>query len=261
MSMTTNLPGVPNKNPDFLTKDQVEKAVPPNLKGHVTQAFVDQINNLVQDDLIAEQIRNNFISYTGVMKEGKFKLEDYLNAVAFVSYKLMGYGSQDAYFRTFPQRHAQLIAKGTAPKDIAAYVAAYSRNKLVNLIMEQSLVPTWVLNQHVYQQAINVQRELMTDPDVSAKVRSDAANSILTHLKKPEGKDFQINMDMRETSGISELRSALRDMAQAQQKAIQSGTEVREITAQPLVEGEYSEVQSGEIKGDDANNTDQTEPG
>jgi hypothetical protein len=253
MSMTTNLPGVPNNNPDLLTKEMVEQALPPNLKNHVTQTFVDQINNLVQDPLIAEQIRNNFISYTAVMKEGKFKLEDYLNAVSFVSYKLMGYGNQDSYFRTFPNRHAQLIAKGTSNKDIAAYVAAYARGKLVNLILEQCMVPTWVLNQHVFQEAINTQAELMRDPDVSPKVRSDAANSLMTHLKKPEGKDFQINMDMRETSGITELKNALRDIAEAQQKAIQSGTEVREITAQPLVEGDYTEVK-GEDTGDNGAN-------
>jgi hypothetical protein len=258
MSMTTNLPGVPNNNPDLLTKEMVERAVPPNLKNHVTQQFVDQINNLVADPLVAEQVRNNFINYTGVMKEGKFKLEDYLNAVAFVSYKLMGYSNQDAYFRTFPSRHAHLVAKGTPSKDIAAYVAAYARGKLVNLIMEQSLVPSWVLNQHVYQEAINTQRELMTDPTVSPKVRSDAANSILTHLKKPEGQNFQISMDMKENSGITELKAALRDMAEKQQEMIANGTGVREIAAQPLIEGECVEVQPGE---DNKGGTDQAEPG
>jgi hypothetical protein len=229
---------------DLLTVEQVGKAVPPHLKNAVTQNLVDQVNNIVADPILAEQIRNNFISYSAVMKEGKFKIEDYLHAVVYVSYKLMGYSNKDAYCRTFPTRHANLVAKGTSDKDIAAYVAAYARGKLVNLIMEQSLVPTWVLNQHVFQEAINVQADLMRTAN-SEKVRSDAANSLLTHLKKPEGKDFQINMDMRETSGITELKNALKEMAEAQRGALASGTNIKTITDATIIEAEATEVEDG----------------
>jgi len=71
----------------MLSLDLVQKAVPANLKNAVTQTLVDKINTISSEPLIAEQIRDNFISYTGVLKEGKFKTEDYLNAVAFVSTK------------------------------------------------------------------------------------------------------------------------------------------------------------------------------
>ena len=235
MSMTTGLPGIPNSNPDHLTLEQVRQAVPPNLKNNITQSFVDQINNLVSDELIAEQIRNNFISYSMVMKEGKFKLEDYLNAIAFVSYKLMGYNNQDSYIRTFPKRYADLVAKGTSSKDVAAYVSAYARGKLVNLILEQSLVPTWVLNQHLYQEAINTQAELMRNA-YSEKVRSDAANSILTHLAKPKDQNFQINMEVQESSGMNELKGMLIKLAEAQTEALSKGVSVEQIAAQPLID-------------------------
>lgn len=227
---------------DLLTLEAVTGAVPPHLKNAITQNLVDQVNNVASDPLLAEQVRNNFISYVAVMKEGKFKIEDYLHAVVFVSYKLMGYSNKDAYIRTFPTRYQALAAKGTSDKDVSAYVAAYARGKLVNLILEQSLVPTWVLNQHVYQEAINVQAELMRTA-FSEKVRSDAANSLLTHLKKPEGKDFQINMDMRETSGITELREALKDMASAQRDAIAGGAGIKTITDAPIVEAKAREVE------------------
>lgn len=243
MTLTTGMPGIPNPSPELLTVEMVQQAVPPNLKGHINQQFVDQINNLVSDPLVAEQVRNNFVSYAAVMKEGKFKLEDYLNAVAYVSYKLMGYNNQDAYFRTFPQRHADLVARGVTAKDISAYVSAYSRGKLVNLIMEQSLVPTWVLNQHVYQEAINTQAEIMRTA-MSDKVRSDAANSILTHLGKPKDGNFQIALEMKENSGLTEMKNMLTKLAEAQQSAIQGGVEVRDIAAQPLIEATATRVES-----------------
>lgn len=226
----------------MLTRELVEKALPANLKGAATQALTDQINTIVSDPLVAEQVRNNFVSYSGVLKDGKFKTEDYLHAVTFVSFKLMGDSNQDAYFKTFPQRYQQLLAKGTSSKDISAYVAAYARGKLVNLILEQSLVPSWVLNQDIYQKAINTQYELMTDPDISPKVRSDAANSLLTHLTKPKEAGPLVSIDMRETSGMAELKTMLTQLAQTQRQAIESGVSPKEIAAQKIIDGEAEAI-------------------
>lgn len=225
----------------MLTVDVVAKSLPANLKACATQQFVDQINNIVTDPIVAEQVRDNFISYTKVLQEGKFKTEDYLHAVTYVSYKLMGYSNQDAYFRTFPQRHQALVAKGTSAKDIAAYVSAYNKGKLVNLILEQTLVPSWVLNQDAYQKAINTQVELMQNA-MSEMVRTQAANSLLTHLSKPKEVGPLINFDMRENSGMNELRDLLGKVAAKQQDAIRNGISTKDIANQTIIEGEVKEV-------------------
>lgn len=206
-----------------LTIEQVTSALPAQLRTSVTQHFVDMLNQLQVDPEMADNIRDNFLSYSNVLKEGRFKIEDYFNAVSYVSYKLMNMSNQDAYIRTFPKRHADLVARGATPKDISSYVAAYHKGKLVNMIMEQVMVPVWVLNQDMFQRALNVQYELMTDPDMSGKVRTDAANSILTHLKKPEKMDFQLNMNTPETSGMKELTAALTNLASAQLAQIEQG--------------------------------------
>ena len=226
----------------MLTKEQVERSLPANLKSAATQPLTDLLNNIAADPLVAEQVRNNFISYTSVLKEGKFKAEDYVHAVAYVSYKLMGYSNQDAYFRTFPQRHANLVARGTTPKDISAYVSAYHKGKLVNLIMEQSLVPSWVLNQDLYQKALNVQADLMVNAK-SELVQQQAANSILLHLAKPKDSvNFQLNLDVKENSGMTELKDALAKMAQQQQQLIQAGMSTKEVAAATIIEAEVREV-------------------
>lgn len=226
----------------MLSRELVQKAVPANLKNSITQELVDSINSIAADPILADTVRNNFLSYTGVLKDGKFKVEDYLHAVMYVSYKLMGSSNQDAYIKTFPERYQILVEKGTSNKDIAAYVSAYNKGKLVNLVYEQTLVPSWVLNQHIYQAAINTQYDLMTDDEVSAKVRSDAADSLLNHLKKPEAVKGQISMEMQETSGINELRKAITDMAAAQRHLIENGTQVTDITGSVLIEGEARDV-------------------
>lgn len=225
----------------MLTVQQVAQALPPNLKSAATQQFVDQINNIVSDPIVAEQVRENFISYTKVLQEGKFKTEDYLHAVTYVSFKLMGMSNQEAYCRTFPQRHAALVAKGTPAKDIAAYVSAYHRGKLVNLILEQTLVPSWVLNQDAYQKAINTQVELMTNAQ-SELVRTQAANSILTHLAKPKEAGPLVNIDMRENSGMNELKNMLIELATKQRELISNGVPTKAIAEQPIIEGEVTHV-------------------
>jgi hypothetical protein len=220
-----------------LTKELVEKALPANLRSAVTDAFVDQINNIVADPEVAEQVRSNFISYTQVLKDGKFKTEDYLNAVAYVSFKLMGLTNTDAYLKAFPQRYQALLAKGTSPKDISAYVAAYARGKLVNLILEQTMVPTWVLNQDLHQQAIETQADLMVNAK-SEMVRTQAANSLLTHLKKPDPVVGVVSFDARESPGMTALTNMLQDLARRQRQAIQDGMPAREIASQRIIDAE-----------------------
>lgn len=216
-----------------LTLDNVKKAVPAKLKDSIEQSFVDKLNNLANDPIVADQIRNNFISYAHVINDGKFSIEEYLAAVKYVSFKLMGLTNVDSYARTFPQRYAGLLARGTSQKDIASYVSAYNRGKLVNLILEQTLVPSWVLNQDIYQKAINTQAELMNNAK-SERVKCMAADSILKALAKPEAAGPLVNIDMKETSGINELKQALVELAANQKKSIEKGI----LTPKNIVEAE-----------------------
>lgn len=217
-----------------LTLQQVAHTLPPNLKNNVTQQLVDNINNCVADPIMAEAIKDNFLSYTQVLSEGKFKTEDYLSAVMYVSFKLMGMTNQDAYARTFPARYRTLLNNGTSTKDISSYVSMYNKGRLVNLILEKSLIPTWVLNQHIYQKAINVQADLMSNAN-SEMVRMQAANSILTHLAKPKEVGPLINLDLREGSGLNELKATLTQLAQQQRDLIGQGVTTKSIADQGLV--------------------------
>ena len=218
----------------MLTKDVMQKALPANMKSHITDSLVDLVNTVSSDPIIAQSIRDNFISYTGVMKEGRYKTEDYIYAVAFVSYKLMGDTNKEAYFKTFPDRYQDMLARGVSDKDMSSYVASYARGKLVNLILEQSLVPSWVLNQDIFQKAINTQARIMNDPNVCSRDQVAAANSILTHLGKPKEVGPLLNIDMREQSGVNELRDLLKQVAVQQRDQIGDGTSIKDIAASKL---------------------------
>ena len=223
------------------TVELLQKTLPSNLRTSATQGLVDMLNNVSNNQQEAELIRENFLGYTAVLSEGKYKTEDYLNAVKYVSFKLMKCSNEEAYVKTFPQRYQRMVKDGVKPKDIGAYVYAYSKNKLVNRIMEQTMVPSWVLNQDIFQEAINTQASVMRDPDVSPKVSSDAANSLLTHLAKPKEAGPLINLDMRDTSGMKEMKELLVRMAQQQQGLIKDGVTAKDIAGAVIIDVEATD--------------------
>lgn len=237
LALTQPAKSVPD---DFLTLDQVKAAVPTTLKSSITQDYVDKLNAISNDDIIRENIQKNFISYTGIMKDGKFKTDDYLYAVTYVSFKMMGYTDKDAWCKTFPDRYTRLVAKGTTEKEISSYISIYKKGKLVNLIMEQTLVPTWVLNNHMFQEALNVQFDLMKNAE-SEKVRTEAANSLLTHLKKPEAAKNAVNFNIsdRDQQGMAALTQAITELANTQRTAIAGGTmKTIDVAAMKLINSE-----------------------
>ena len=219
----------------MLTLQEVQDSLPAGQKGIITQDMVNQLNALSKDPEEARYIRENFISFSQVLQEGRFKLGDYVRAVMYVSHKVMGKSNLDSYRSTFPDRYAQMVADGRQPKDIASYVAAYNKGKLVNLVYERAMIPTWVLNQDMFQSALNVQYEIMNDVNESARTRVEAANSILTHLKKPEVNKAELKIDIAMNDGMKALEHRLAEMADMQLKTIEGSImSVQEVAARPL---------------------------
>lgn len=216
----------------MLTLDQFKLALPDKVKKSINQELIDQINNTLSDPEMFEQYRDNLISYTKVMADGKFKVTQYIDAVRYVSFKLMGCTNIEAYTKTFPDKYQRFIQQGVQAKDIASYVTAYNKSKLVNLIFEQTLIPTHVLNQDLYQRALNVQADLMMNAK-SEKVRCDAANSLLTQLKAPEVKKVELDIGVKEDSAIAALRQTTMELARQQRLMVESGA----MNAQDVAHG------------------------
>lgn len=218
----------------MITTDDIKKVLPDHLKTSATQSLADMLNQISADPDAARTIRETFLGHTVVLKEGKFKIEDYVNAAAYVSYRLMGYNKQESYARTFPARYQSMVARGSSSKDIAAHIAGFNGGKLVNLVMDQALIPVHVLNQDMFQAAIVEQHRIMTTGK-SEMVRMQAANSLLTHLKPPERKQIELSIFTPETSGMAELKGMLTTLAAKQLEMIESGASTREIAHQKLV--------------------------
>lgn len=225
---------------DLLTVEQVSMALPTGMRGLATPEFTDKINNIASDPEVAQVVRENFVSFSKVLNEGKFKTEDYLNAVAYCTYKMMGLSNGESYARTFPQRHADHLARGLDPKTVSSYVSMYHKGKLVQSIMEQAMIPFWLINQEARQKALNVQVDLMQNAQ-SEMVRTTAANSVLTHTEKPKDMAPLVAINIVD-NGLESLRAGLREMANAQLGLVGQGVPVKQLAAHKLVQQEVTDV-------------------
>lgn len=224
-----------------ITLDLLRQALPRAHRNMATPEIVERFNQAASGEM-ADYLRENFLGYMDVLQEGKFKLDDYLNAVKYVSYKVMGKSNRTAYSLVFPDRFTRLMADPTLNAEIDSYVTAYNKGKLVNLILAQTMTPTHVLNQDMFQKALNVQMELALTAQ-SEMVRSQAANSVLTILKVPETAKVKIDVNVKHDNSIEALQEMMAQVAQQQQDLLGKGVPLQAITSVPLViEGDYEKV-------------------
>lgn len=206
----------------MLTEEQFKLALPVAFRGNVTPDVMKGVNELLSDPNVAEQYRDNLVGYTNVIKEGKFKLESYVYAVKYVTQKMMGKNNTDAYIATFPDKYQDFCNRGVSQKDIASYISAYNKGKLVSLIMEQSLIPVWVGNQDMFQRALNAQFDLGMNA-TSEKVRSDALACVLATLKQPEKTKITLDVSEEASDTMKALRDSTMELVAQQRLMIQAG--------------------------------------
>lgn len=224
-----------------ITIDLLRQALPRAHRNMATPELVERMNQAASGEM-GDILRENFLGYMDVLQEGKFKLDDYLNAVKYVSYKVMGKSNRTAYSLVFPDRFVRLMADATLHAEVDSYVTAYNKGKLVNLILAQTMTPTHVLNQDMFQKALNVQMELALTAQ-SEMVRSQAANSILTILKVPETAKIKIDVNVKNDNSIEALQEMMARVATEQLALIGQGVPLQAITATPLIiDGEFETV-------------------
>ena len=213
--------------------EQLKASVPKHSRNMVTEGVVNVMNQLESDHGVdfAEHYKQNFVSFSNVLKSGEYSTTDYVNAVKLVSYKLLNNSDIDAYHMTFPNRYSRLLAQWheigseaeIRSQKISPFVSAYKRNQLVVKLTEQSLIPPRILNAPMFQQALNIQLDIaMTS--TSDMVRTTAANSILTHLKQPETTKIELDVSIGGNDALEMMRQEMQRLAAQQQNSIQVGS-------------------------------------
>lgn len=226
---------VPEDSP-ALSIDQLKAVMPARQKQNITQGLVDELNHLMIEPEYREYFRENIISYADILQDPNTTMQNYIRAVKYCSYKLMGFTNQESWIKTFPERYQRLCDEEKPDAYLRSLVSAYNKGQLVNRILEQAMVPTWIVNADNYQKAINTQVALMTSAK-SEKVRSEAADSLLRHLKRPEEARLKLDVAVKQDDSIKRLTDAMAGLVDAQAESIRRGdVSVKEIAEANIID-------------------------
>ena len=219
----------------MLQLEAVKKLVPRAQRTMITQDYLDRIEASVTDSDVAEQFKENFITYLNVLSKGKYKMDDYISAVKYISYKLLGYSNIKAYAATFPDRYQRLKDEGQ--QQIEAFVSMYARGKLVNQIFEQTMVPTYVLNAPLHQEALNELAMMIKDPDVRGMTKVKACEAILQHTKQPEVVKGELTIGIEQSDTINDLREITENLADTYKKMLEKkGMRLKDVAEANIID-------------------------
>lgn len=206
---------------DHLTKDMLIGALPDKrFRKNVTDLVVD-IVNAEPDSELRRMFRDNTLSYASVLASGRYSLSGYVNAVKFVSYKMMGDKASTAYSKVFPDRYQKLVDSKATGSEIASFADNYGKTALVIKIIEQTIIPTHIINHGTYQLAINTQADLMINAK-SEMVRQKASECLITNLVAPMAAKIEIDVTHKDES-IDQLSAAMRKLSGQQVSSIING--------------------------------------
>ena len=219
----------------MLALESVRKLVPKNQRTLITQEFLDKLEASVSDSLVAEQFKENFVTYLNVLSKGKYKIEDYINAVKYVSFKLLGYSNINAYIATFPERYERLKAEGQT--QIEAFVSMYNKNKLVMQIYEQTIVPSYVLNAPMHQQALNTLAAMIIDDDVRGMTKVKACEAILQYTKQPDVVKGELTIGLEQSDTINDLREITENLADTYRMMLEKkGMKLKDVAEADIID-------------------------
>lgn len=232
-----------NPTIELMELSTFKQIYPRKVNNETAQQCVDLINASVSemDSLAQEHYRDTLISVIDILdgSDGRYKFADYLKAVKFVTYKMMGYTDVRAYSSTFPERVNRMAKEQIPTNHLYVYANSYAKNKLVVDIHAKLIVPTHIMFQDIFHQAVEVQAKLMNDATVTPKVRSDAANSLMTHLKQPEIKKAELQINTKDTGVINELANALGALSNKTVEMMKSGNyTMKDLQEAQIIEAE-----------------------
>ena len=221
-----------------VTVEELKILYPVKVAGKVLEQAAEILNTATEDMdyVMAKEFRDNCLSFIDILKNSKSRVSfaDYVNACKFATFKLAGNTDVRAYALTFPDRIRRMERNKVPNSHLYQYASIYSKNKTVVEVMAKLVVPTHIMFQDIFHQAVKVQSELMLDDKISPKVRSDAANSLMTHLKTPEVKQAELKVDVQGSGAIEQLAEALGSLSGKQSEMLREGRyslkDIREAT-------------------------------
>ena len=225
----------------------LHSVVPKRLKKAISKDVLQKLEDITTDVEERKVFKENVLRFSDIYveqsQEGgrRFSIEEYVNATIYVSYKLMGKSNVDAYKLTFPDRmlyykKREFPSEEKRKEHIRSMAQAYNRTLLVTKLMEQSLVPSYVIYQDLNAAAINKMASLMSSAR-SEKVQLEAAVALEKATAMPaEVRIMQTTKVGMEDNVVDLYHAALQEATRAKLDIIRKEKDipVKEVINIPL---------------------------
>lgn len=224
-------------------KEQLKRFLPKEKKHLATDEIVALLNNPLDDDIRSEFFTENFISYVDLLVESpSYGLADYIKAIKFASHRMMGNTWLECYQKTFPDRYDEHLASGKSLDALRAKADGFSRTNLVKSILARGYIAPYVLNQPLFQKALNTAASIMLDEDASHIARVQAAKTVLEYTKAPEIQKVQMEVGVKANEDLIRMEKMLHQLAETQDRLIQEG----KLTAKEVIESNIIDMKEEE---------------
>ena len=236
---------------DLLTIDAFKKALPKNCRNGIGDDVLEYINGFIKDDPeLNGNLKNDVLGYVSVLRDGRYKIKEYINAVRYVGFKLTGDTNIAAYVKTFPDRYQKFVDDGVSERDISSNITAYKNGQLVCKVFAQTIIPPHIFNHDIYQEAINTQAELMRSAR-SEQVRMKAADSLMIQLRAPETTKIELDIGYKSDDAIEELKRTTAELVHMQKTAIINGMSTAKGIAHSKIISNMDEVEDAILVEED----------
>ena len=214
--------------------EKFKDALPRKQRRNIDDELISKIRAMACDRDMADEYKAKMLSYTRVLADGRYKIDSYIDAIKFVSYKVSGLGIKESYELTFPDKVALWRSEGRDDKRMSANISMYNKNELVNLIFEQTMIPTHILNAGLFQEALNEAADIMRNSN-SDIARVQAINAILANTKAPVSTKVEIDVGISGANVIDDYEKVIGSMVKAQKELIAAGGNIYSIANASII--------------------------
>lgn len=226
-----------------LSYEELKERLPMNQGRLLSTRVVDMINEInSSEDFHRDQFIENMISYSSVLTTGRYKIEDYLKAVEFCSYKACGDTQLIAYQKTFRDEIAIKLRTTSRSPDFTSAASNYAKGKLVVGIMAQAQVP---LNLFFAQEKFKLVGVLLDLAYTSKneRIKMESADKALGHLVDPTDNKIEIDLNVNQDSGVKSLEAKMDNLARLAVENITNGN----MSVKELADSKTEEIIDAEI--------------
>ena len=212
----------------MVTVEELQKALP-SRKNTITDEIVEIINKSQDDpEFQGESLLQTAITYENVMMNNKAGIKEYIDAIRFCAYLIsLEDNYTEAYKKTFSYRdfvknRLDVTPDSSKYRELTNAASRYRRSKLVVDLLTFSQVPLDILFSGYRYKAIGVLANEMETAAYS-RDRIAAAKELLLAVKGPENKKIELEIGVKESSAVANLKQQLTDLANDSLLQLESG--------------------------------------